>query len=134
MGNNHFEILELPPPVLDDLDRALWTVQKSEIKKQYFKISRQVHPDRHMGNETESKRAANAFDIVQQAFHTLHDNIKREQYVNAYGDKLKYKASKSKFEIAANDVKKSNTKMILSLDEQDEELKASQRKRMRRKK
>eukprot|EP00483_Globobulimina_turgida_P010340 UN10360 len=98
-SNNHFEVLELPAPKLDDLNRVIWTVQKSEIKKQYFKISRQVHPDRHVGDETQSKRAANSFDIVQGSFETLHNNITGEQYVNQFGEKLKYKMSKTKFDL-----------------------------------
>eukprot|EP01084_Bolivina_argentea_P077147 139859_1 len=138
-SNDHFEVLELPAPKLDDLNRVIWTVQKNEIKKQYFKISRQVHPDRHICNDEESKRAANSFDIVQRSFKTLHDNITREQYVNEYGKKLKYKISKTKFDMIDNsnnetDNKNNDKSKILSLDEQNKQLKKSQLKRLKRKK
>ena len=97
-SSNHFEVLELPPPKLDDLDRVVWTAQRSDVKQQYYKISRQVHPDRHVADEKQSKRAADSFDIVQAAFQTLHDSAKREEYLTEFGEKLKYKASKSKYD------------------------------------
>ena len=124
-SSDYFEVLELAPPVLDDLNRVIWTVQKSQIKKQYFKISRQVHPDRHTGDESESKRAASSFDTVQNAFNCLSDSVKREQYVNEYGEKLKYAASKHKYDTNDNDQ---------SLDKQNEDLESYKLKRLRRQK
>ena len=140
-SKDHFSVLELPPPVLDDLNRTIWTVQKSQIKKQYFKISRQVHPDKHVHDEKQSKRAADSFDIVQIAYQTLMDNIKREEYVNEYGDKLKYKLSKNKFDLNHNDKDELNEDKLnedkdsnLSLlDKQNKDLEKSQLKRLKKK-
>eukprot|EP01084_Bolivina_argentea_P182169 314547_1 len=128
--SNHFDVLELVAPTLDELNRVIWTTQKTQIKKQYFKISRQVHPDRHVGDEKQSKRAAKSFDLVQRSFETLNDNVKREQYVTEYGEKLKYERSKTKFDVVGND---SDNSKRLSLEKQNQQLEESQTKRLKRK-
>ena len=132
-SKDYFSILELQAPKLDDLNVLRWNVQKHEIKKQYFKISRQVHPDRYVGNEKDMKRAADSFNIVQNAFQTLNDNIKREEYLNEYGEKLKYEVNKKKFEFNINENKDDNDEDIhlSALEKQDKDLQQSQSKRLK---
>ncbi|ETO22828.1 DnaJ-like protein [Reticulomyxa filosa] len=82
---DYFDILQLPPPVLDGLDRPVWNVATEEIKKQYFKISRMVHPDK---NPQKHIQAADAFDKVFKAFTNLSEMSTREEIIQEYGQTL----------------------------------------------
>lgn len=65
MSENFYEILGV-----------LQTATKEEIKKAYRKLSLQWHPDRNPGNaEANSK-----FQLINEAYETLSDESKREEY------------------------------------------------------
>eukprot|EP00485_Elphidium_margaritaceum_P005529 CAMPEP_0202707650 /NCGR_PEP_ID=MMETSP1385-20130828/19951_1 /ASSEMBLY_ACC=CAM_ASM_000861 /TAXON_ID=933848 /ORGANISM="Elphidium margaritaceum" /LENGTH=199 /DNA_ID=CAMNT_0049366405 /DNA_START=108 /DNA_END=707 /DNA_ORIENTATION=- len=68
---------------MDALDRLSWSAPKHDIRKQYLKISRQVHPDRFVNDDEQSKRAAHCFNLVRTAYDTLTDDVTREQYLSA---------------------------------------------------
>jgi molecular chaperone DnaJ len=62
---SYYEILGLPKSASD-----------SEIKKAYYKLAKQYHPDTNVGDEN----AANRFAEIQEAYDTLRDPQKRVIY------------------------------------------------------
>ena len=52
----------------------------SSIKKGYYKLSKQWHPDKHMGNEDSQRRAKLMFQKVSDAYEVLSDPLKKEEY------------------------------------------------------
>ena len=71
---NHYEVLGLKP----DCSAAA-------IKKAYHKIARVCHPDKV--DKAESAQAASAmwFRMVQEAYETLSDAVKRGKYDRSMG-------------------------------------------------
>lgn len=66
-GNNLYDVLDVSPEA-----------SPGEIKKAYFNLSKQVHPDK---NEPEDKeQAETAFNSISEAYQTLMDSDKRAQY------------------------------------------------------
>ena len=61
------------------LDIQKWA-SKEEIKKAYRKLAMKYHPDRNSGDET----AESKFKEVNEAYSTLSDDAKRQQY-DMYG-------------------------------------------------
>ena len=62
-----------------DLYKTLWiekTASKDEIKKAYRKLAMKYHPDRNNGN----KEAETKFKEINEAYSTLSDDGKRQQY------------------------------------------------------
>ena len=70
-ADNPVEILRLPAPTLDALDRAVWAVEDADIARQWRKLSRCCHPDKD-----DSAAAAQAFERLTTARDQLldHDN------------------------------------------------------------
>ena len=52
------------------------TATKEEIKKAYRKLAMKYHPDRNKGD----KEAEQKFKEVNEAYQTLSDDKKRQQY------------------------------------------------------
>lgn len=62
---NYYEILEVAP-----------TAAKKEIKKSYYRLSKQYHPDHNPGDAG----AAEKFKAVGKAYSILSDDVKRKEY------------------------------------------------------
>jgi len=62
----HYEILELER-----------TATNADIKSQYYKLARQWHPDKNIGNEEEAELK---FKEIQQAYEVLSDPQERAWY------------------------------------------------------
>merc|ERR1719192_2538286 len=57
------------------------TCGESEIKKAYFKKSKEYHPDRHSNaDEAEKEEFSNKFKLAKEAYEILSDNEKRKTY------------------------------------------------------
>ena len=57
------------------------TVGESEIKKAYFKMSKEYHPDRHANAEDEMKEEfSTKFKLAKEAYEVLSDMEKRKIY------------------------------------------------------
>jgi len=55
------------------------TCGESEVRKAYFKKSKEYHPDRHAGKtEDEKEELSNKFKLVKEAYETLSDNSRRQ--------------------------------------------------------
>lgn len=52
------------------------TATKKEIKKSYYRLSKQYHPDHNKGDEA----AAEKFKAVGKAYSILSDDVKRKEY------------------------------------------------------
>ena len=78
-GKNYYEILGVTP----DSD-------VSEIKAAYRKLARKYHPD-----VNNSPEAAAKFKTITEAYETLSDNVKRNQYNTLHGFFKSYKSSSS---------------------------------------
>jgi curved DNA-binding protein CbpA len=68
---NYFEILEVN-----------FAPSKRELKRSYFRLSKEFHPDRYYGQDLGSfaEWLARIFDLATQAFDTLSDPRLREAY------------------------------------------------------
>jgi curved DNA-binding protein CbpA len=57
---------------------------KEEIKRAYFSLAKEYHPDKHFGSYSAEVRnlAAEIFDLVSTAHDTLTDDEERERYVS----------------------------------------------------
>src|SRR5262249_19566666 len=66
-----YDILEIEP-----------AADKKTIKRNYFKLSKDYHPDRYYGKKLGSfqARLAEIFEQMAKAFDILGDDVKREQY------------------------------------------------------
>jgi len=57
------------------------TCTDSEIRKAYFKKSKEYHPDRHANaEEAELEEMSNKFKLVKEAYETLSDPAKKETF------------------------------------------------------
>jgi hypothetical protein len=57
------------------------TAGENEIKKAYFKASKEFHPDRHANAEEAEKEEVSAkFKQAKEAYETLRDAEKKKQY------------------------------------------------------
>jgi len=64
-ASNHYETLGISP-----------SASQSEIKKQYYTLSKSTHPDRNPGDPN----AASRFSAVSDAYHVLGNTDKRARY------------------------------------------------------
>jgi DnaJ-class molecular chaperone len=76
----------------------------AEIKNSYRKLAKQLHPDKNGGNDI-------MFKVLQQAYETLYDPIKRHQYnltihFNALDSKLESNTKKTESTTETNSVEK----------------------------
>ena len=62
---NYYEILEVAP-----------TAAKKEIKKSYYRLSKQYHPDHNPGDAAAEEK----FKAVGKAYSVLSDDVKRKEY------------------------------------------------------
>ena len=62
---NYYEILEVAP-----------TAAKKEIKKSYYRLSKQYHPDHNPGDAAAEEK----FKAVGKAYSVLSDDAKRKEY------------------------------------------------------
>ncbi len=74
-----------PPPqdyyTLFGLARSL-RVAKEDLEQRFYDLSRKLHPDRFMRrSETERQYSLEASSILNDAYRTLKDPIKRSEYV-----------------------------------------------------
>ena len=71
-GGDHFELLGLPR-----------TATKGEVQRVYFQLAKNLHPDRisAAGLKDLAEPAQQLFARINEAFGTLGDDKKREQYV-----------------------------------------------------
>lgn len=79
-AKDHFEVLRLPPPVLNDIGQTLWPVMNKQLKEHFKQLSLLTHPDKHPNLED----AGRAFEILTNAFRTLTDSSLREPYIKGY--------------------------------------------------
>ncbi len=75
-GSDYFELL--------GVERS---VSKRELKRAYFRLSKEFHPDRYYGKELGSfaQRLASIFEAVNDAFNTLADERQRAGYLQSLG-------------------------------------------------
>ena len=66
---NYYEILELPR-----------SADATQIRTAFKRLAMQYHPDRNPGN----KQAEEIFKIVNEAYHTLSDPLKKSRYDERY--------------------------------------------------
>ncbi|MGI5861062.1 MAG: response regulator [Myxococcales bacterium] len=69
---NYFEVLAVAP-----------NASRADIKRAYFALAKEYHPDKHFGSYSAEVRnlAAEIFDLISTAHDTLADNDERERYV-----------------------------------------------------
>ena len=90
-ATNHFEVLGLPVPELDESGNLPnWGVADNKIQRQYKITSLRVHPDKHQAVKNEAKIA---FDKATHARDCLMDVGLREQYLREFGLKLRSNTS-----------------------------------------
>ncbi len=65
MNKNYYDILGVPK-----------SASAAEIKKAYKKMAMQYHPDRNTGD----KKAETRFKEVSEAYQTLSDTTKKQNY------------------------------------------------------
>ncbi len=80
----HCKSLQPPPSdyyTLLGLDRKL-KLNTSDLQHRFYELSRQLHPDRFMRkSEAERQFSLDASSILNDAYRTLKDPVKRAQYV-----------------------------------------------------
>jgi molecular chaperone HscB len=80
----HCKTLQPPPSdyyILLSLDRKL-NLNTAELQARFYELSRQLHPDRFMRKpEAERQYSLDASSILNDAYRTLKDPVKRAQYV-----------------------------------------------------
>jgi curved DNA-binding protein CbpA len=81
---DYFRLLELAPPEIDALGRAVWEVTHGEISRAYRKLSVLVHPDKNPGEE-----ARRAFEALNKAHRLLKDSGQLEGILKEHLDKAK---------------------------------------------
>jgi molecular chaperone HscB len=70
---DYFQLLEIPRTLNLSLD---------ELQEQYYRLSRQLHPDRFMRKPAaEQQHALDLSSALNDAYRTLKDPIKRAQYM-----------------------------------------------------
>src|SRR4051812_3359126 len=73
MSKDYFEFLELP--------RNL-AIDPKELEKRFYALSRQLHPDLHSRKSpAERDQAEEATAILNDAYRTLRDPVKRAEYL-----------------------------------------------------
>lgn len=66
---DHGSLLQLPEPEADELGRPTWSCTAQDVARAYRRISVQVHPDKHPGNE----KARDAFEALKATHKILTD-------------------------------------------------------------
>jgi len=76
-GLNHYQILDVPK-----------SANANEIKKAYFMLARQYHPDLFSREFVAENKAVidEVFDQISKAYNTLRDDTKREDYNKVLAD------------------------------------------------
>lgn len=78
------ETLQAPPHdyyALLGLERRL-KISNDELQQRFYELSRQLHPDRYMRRpEQERQYSLDASSLLNDAYRTLRDPVKRAQYV-----------------------------------------------------
>lgn len=62
--------------------------KESELRKSYFKLAKEYHPDKYKGG-------AEIFRRISEAYNTLKDPVKREEYNRKL--KIKYKSEQRRY-------------------------------------
>lgn len=77
---DYFEILGVPT-----------TAGREEIKRSYFAMAKEYHPDKHFGSSSAEVRqlAAQIYDLISTAHDTLTDPAERERYVKEVASGVK---------------------------------------------
>ena len=78
LRENYFDILELPESL---------NVNASDIRKAYYRLSRQHHPDHFSGgSEAERNKAILQSELINQAYKVLSDdNLRMKHILDIYG-------------------------------------------------
>jgi molecular chaperone HscB len=80
----HCNSLQSPPRdyyALLGLDRKL-NLNQADLQKRFYELSRQLHPDRFMRKpEAERQYSLDASSILNDAYRTLKDPVKRGHYI-----------------------------------------------------
>ncbi|HXU50997.1 MAG TPA: Fe-S protein assembly co-chaperone HscB [Casimicrobiaceae bacterium] len=71
---NHFELFGLP---------ATFQIDGGALEARYRDLARDVHPDRHAGDASEQRAAAQAAARVNEAYRMLKDPVERGRYLLA---------------------------------------------------
>merc|ERR1712166_1260698 len=56
------------------------TAEEAEIKKAFYRLSKQWHPDKHMGSEDAKIRSTRMFQRVSDGYNILSDANRRLEY------------------------------------------------------
>lgn len=70
---NYFEVFSLPPKL---------TIDTAALEKQFYKLSREYHPDRSAAKSAEEQaRATEMSSLLNDAYRALKDPIRRTEYL-----------------------------------------------------